>query len=75
MYTIIPKNDDLQEPIGTLKFTKANNWASTSTPKLTDTGGTSTIPDSEISFWNTLGIPENTSGLNFLSLNEEESNP
>ncbi len=45
---------------------------STSIPKLTE--DISKIPDSGTSPWNTLGIPENTSGLNFLSLNEEESN-
>ncbi len=75
VYTIIPKNDDLQELIGTPKFTKASNWASTSTPKLIETGDTSKTPDSETSSWNTLGIPKNTLGLNFLSLNEEENNP
>ncbi len=31
------------------------------------------MPDSETSSWNTLGIPENTSGLNFLSLNEKNN--
>jgi len=75
VYTIIPKNDDLKKSIGTSKFTKASNWASTSIPKPTETGDTSKIPDSETSPWNTLGIPENTSGLNFLSLNEKENNP
>ena len=49
VYTIIPKDDDLKEPIGTPKFTKASNWASTSTPKLTETGDTSKTPDSGIS--------------------------
>ncbi len=73
VYTIIPKDNDLKESIGTPKFTKASNWASTLTLKLTETGDTSKIPDSRISFWNTLGIPENTPGLNFLSLNEESN--
>ncbi len=73
MYTIIPKNNDLQEPIGTSKFTKASNWALISTLKPTETGDTSKIADSETSPWNTLGIPENTPGLNFLSLHEEKN--
>ena len=46
MYTIVPNDDDLKEPIGTPKFTKASNWTLTSTPKLTETGDTSKIPDS-----------------------------
>ncbi len=48
-YTIIPKDDNLKEPIGTLKFIKASNWASTSIPKPTETGDTSKTPDSETS--------------------------
>jgi len=60
---------------GISKFTKASNWASTSTPKPTETGDTSKIPDSGTSSWNTLGIPENTPKLNFLSLNEKKNNP
>ncbi len=75
VYTIIPKDGDLKKPIETSKFTKASNWASTSTPKLTETGDTSKIPDSETFPWNTLGILKNISGLNFLSLNEEKNNP
>src|SRR6266498_3143174 len=27
LYTIIPKEDDLEKPIGILKFTKASNWS------------------------------------------------
>src|SRR6266498_1296332 len=46
VYTIVPNDDDLKEPIGTPKFTKASNWTLTSTPKLTETGDTSKIPDS-----------------------------
>ena len=46
---------------------------STSIPKLTE--DISKIPDSGTSPWNTLGIPKNTLGLNFLFLNEEENNP
>src|SRR6266498_3278869 len=75
VYTIIPKNDDLKELIGTPKFTKASNWTSTSILKPTETEDISKMPDSETSLWNTLGILKNTSELNFLSLNEEENNP
>ncbi len=46
VYTIIPKDNDLKEPIRTPKFTKVSNWASTSTSKLTDIEDTSKIPDS-----------------------------
>ena len=70
MYTIMPKDDDLQEPIGTPKFVKASNWTSTSTSKSTETEDTSRMPDSRTSSQNTLGISEDTLGLNFLSLNE-----
>ncbi len=73
VYTIIPKDDDLKELIETPKFTKANNWASTSTLKLTNTGDTSKTPNSETSSWNTLGISKNTLELNFLSLNEKKN--
>src|SRR6266540_2189118 len=73
VYTIVPNDDDLKEPIGTPKFTKASNWTLTSTPKLTETGDTSKIPDSRTSPWNTLGIPKNNPGLNFLSLNKENN--
>ncbi len=75
VYTIISKDDDLKELIETPKFTKASNWASTSISKPTKTEDTSKISDSGTSPWNTLGIPKNTPGLNFLSLNEEENNP
>jgi len=46
VYTIILKDDDLKEPIGTPKFTKASNWASTLTSKLTDIGDINKMPDS-----------------------------
>ncbi len=49
MYIIIPKNDDLQEPIGIPKFTKASNWALTSIPKPAEIEDISKIPDSETS--------------------------
>ncbi len=72
---ILPKEDDLKEPEGTLKFIKANDWPSAITSGPGNKSSSSKIPDSEISLQNTLGIPKNTSELNFLSLNEEESNP
>src|SRR6266540_3640878 len=34
LYTIIPKEDDLEEPIGISKFTKASNWSTHQTPEL-----------------------------------------
>ena len=46
VYTIIPKNNDLKELIETPKFTKASNWASTLTSKLTDIGDINKMPDS-----------------------------
>ncbi len=75
VYTIIPNEDDLQEQEGTLKFIKASNWQLATTPELFNKQSVSKTPDSGTSPWNTLGILENTSGLNFLSLNEEEKNP
>src|SRR6266498_3585664 len=32
-FTIIPKAEDLEEPIGTPKFTKASNWSTHKTPE------------------------------------------
>src|SRR6266498_715973 len=34
IYTIIPKEEDLEELIGTPKFTKASNWSTYKTPEL-----------------------------------------
>src|SRR6266498_2094936 len=31
-YTVIPKEEDLEEPIGTPRFTKASNWSTHKTP-------------------------------------------
>src|SRR6266540_828183 len=45
VYTIVPNDDDFKEPVGIPKFIKASNWASTSTPKSTETENTSKIPD------------------------------
>src|SRR6266511_405982 len=70
-YTIIPKDEDLKEPIGTPKFIKASNWSThkTSEPpkQLIDSG----TPDSGTSPWNTFNIPETTPGINAIGLNEE----
>src|SRR6266545_3851421 len=72
-FTIIPKEEDLQEPIGTLKFVKAKDWKTHQTPEppkqLIDSG----TPDSGTSPWNTFNIPETTPGINALGLNEEEN--
>ncbi len=75
IYTIIPKEDNLQESAGTPKFTKASNWPLAKTPEPVNKSSSSKTPDSRTFSWNTLGIPENTSGINFLLLNEKESNP
>src|SRR6266540_1398131 len=32
-FTIIPKNEDLEEPIGTPRFTKASHWSTHKTPE------------------------------------------
>jgi len=78
VYIIIPKEDDLQEPEETLKFTKASNWLLATTPKISkliNQIGISKISDSRISLWNTLNIPKNTPGINAIGLHEEEGNP
>ncbi len=49
VYTIIPKEDDLKELIGTSKFTKANNWSIHRTPEPTNKPNSSKTPDSGIS--------------------------
>ncbi len=70
---ILPKDKDFKELKETLKFTKANGQISPiilEKSKVTN----SKIPDSETSSWNILGISENTSGVNFIGLNEK-SNP
>src|SRR6266542_4091043 len=50
-FTILPKEDDLQQLIGTLKFVKASNWNTQKTPEplkqLIDSG----MPDSGTSPW------------------------
>src|SRR6266496_1937095 len=70
-YTIIPKDEDLKELIGTPKFVKASNWSTHKTPEppkqLIDSG----TPDSGTSPWNTFNISETTPGINAIGLNEE----
>src|SRR6266542_1124192 len=72
-FTIVPKEEDLKELIGTLKFVKASNWSTHKTPEpskqLIDSG----TPDSGTSSWNTFNIPETTPEINALGLNEEEN--
>src|SRR6266498_5499685 len=75
LYTIIPKDEDLKELIGILKFIKANNWSTHKTPELPKQPIESKTPDSGTSLWNTFNIPETTSGINTIGLNEEEENP
>src|SRR6266511_2065429 len=72
-FTIIPKEEDLKEPIGTPKFTKASNWSNHKTPELPKQPIDSDTPDSGTSPWNTFNIPETTPGINAIGLNEEEN--
>ncbi len=74
IYTVLPKQEDLKELKETSKFTKASGWI----PPITSEKSKeiiNKIPDSRISPWNTLGIPENISRVNFIGLNKEKSNP
>src|SRR6266542_1818212 len=72
-YTIIPKKEELEEPIGTPKFTKASNWPTYKTPKPSKQPIDNGMPDSGTSPWNTFNIPETTPGINAIGLNEEEN--
>src|SRR6266540_3199255 len=72
LYTIVPKNEDLEELIGTLKFTKASNWSTHQTPEPPKQPIDNKTSDSETSSWNTFNIPENTLGINAIRLNEEK---
>src|SRR6266542_1571106 len=49
IYTIIPKEEDLEELIETLKFTKASNWSTHKTPELSKELIDNNMPDSETS--------------------------
>src|SRR6266542_541331 len=73
LYTIIPKKNDLEELIGTSKFTKASNWSTHKTPELSKQPIESTTPDSGTSPWNTFNILETTPGINAIGLNEEKN--
>src|SRR6266540_3264861 len=53
IYTIILKEEDLEELIGTPKFTKASNWSTHKTPETLKQLIVSKTPDSETSPWNT----------------------
>ncbi len=72
-FTVIPKEDELKEPIGTPKFTKASNWSTHKTPEPEKQPDISKTPNSGTSPWNTFNIPENTPGINALGLNDEEN--
>src|SRR6266540_3368491 len=73
LYTIIPKEDDLEKPIGTPRFTKASNWSTHLTPETLKQLIVDKILDSGTSPWNTFNIPENTSGINAIGLNEKKN--
>src|SRR6266540_1952158 len=72
-FTIIPKEEDLEQLIGTPKFVKASNWSTHQTPEPPKQPIDSGTPDSGTSPWNTFNIPETTPGINAIGLNEEEN--
>src|SRR6266498_902202 len=72
-FTIIPKEEDLEQLIGTPKFVKASNWSTHKTPEPPKQPIDSGTPDSGTSPWNTFNIPETTPGINALGLNEKEN--
>src|SRR6266540_3386745 len=73
IYTIIPKEEDLEVPIGIPKFAKASNWFTHQTPKLLKQLIDNNILDSGTSSWNTFNIPEITLEINAIGLNEKEN--
>ncbi len=73
LYTVISKEEDLEELIGTLKFTKASNWSIHQTPELSKQPIINKMPDSETFSWNTFNIFENTPGINIIGLNEKKN--
>src|SRR6266498_4869938 len=73
LYTIIPKEDDLEELIGILKFTKASNWSTHKTSELSKQLIDNNMSDSRTSPWNTFNILETTSGINAIGLNKKEN--
>src|SRR6266540_5436546 len=72
-YTIILKEEDLEEPIGIPKFVKVSNWSTHKTPKPSKQPIDSGTPDSGTFPWNTFNISETTPGINTIGLNEEEN--
>src|SRR6266540_3960774 len=72
-FTIIPKEEDLEQPIGTPKFIKASNWSTHKTPEPPKQPIDSGTSESGTSPWNTFNIPETTPGINAIGLNEEEN--
>src|SRR6266540_819302 len=72
-FTIIPKEEDLEQPIGIPKFIKAKDWKTHQTPEPPKQPIDSGTPDSETSPWNTFNIPENTPEINAIGLNEEKN--
>ena len=72
LYTIIPKERDLKKPAGIPKFAKAKNWKPSEIPELSKIT-ISKISNSRTSSWNTLGISEDTLGVNYIGLNEENN--
>jgi len=73
LYTIIPKKDNLEELIGIPKFTKASNWSTHQTPKLSKQLIDSKTSDSRTSPWNTFNISETTPEINAIGLNEKKN--
>jgi len=72
-FTIISKEEDLEQPVGIPKFIKASNWSTHKTPELLKQPIDSDTPDSGSSPWNTFNIPETTPEINALGLNEEKN--
>src|SRR6266542_487644 len=72
-FTIIPKDEDLEEPIGIPKFVKASNWSTYKTPELSKQPIDSGTSDSGTSPWNTFNISKTTPEINAIGLNEEEN--
>src|SRR6266542_5958163 len=53
LYTIIPKEDDLEKPIGIPKFTRASNWSTHKTSETLKQPIINKTPDSGTSPWST----------------------
>src|SRR6266545_1949248 len=72
-FTILPKEEDLKEPVGIPKFIKASDWSTHQTPEPPKQPIDSGTPDSETFPWNTFNISETTPGINAIGLNEEKN--